>query len=80
MSKVKGNPGVERVVLAGLCQYGKDAYYDVSDIINTKTFSLDSNQALYRCLEKIFTHFTLAQQQHTTYNIYKHHKHEHLQN
>jgi len=55
MSKVKGNIGVERVVLAGICQFGKDAYYDVSDIISPNTFSLDANQALYKCLEKVLT-------------------------
>jgi replicative DNA helicase len=50
--KLKGNLGVERVVLAGLCQYGKDAYYDINDIITTDSFSLDANQALYKCVEK----------------------------
>jgi replicative DNA helicase len=50
--KLKGNLGVERVVLAGLCQFGKSAYYDVNDIITTNSFSLDANQALYKCIVK----------------------------
>lgn len=55
MSKVKGNIGVERVVLAGLCQHGKEAFYDVCDIVSSNTFSLDSNQVLYKCIEKVLT-------------------------
>jgi replicative DNA helicase len=52
MTKLKGNIGVERAVLAGLCQYGRQAYFDVCDIISSHSFSIDSNQGLYKCVEK----------------------------
>jgi replicative DNA helicase len=55
MSKIKGNIGVERVVLAGVAQYGKQAYFDITDIVNANIFSLDVNQALWRVFEKLFT-------------------------
>lgn len=41
----------ERVVLAGILQYGKDAYVDVSDLIDSKTFSINENQILYKVFE-----------------------------
>lgn len=45
--------GVERALIAGLCQHGKDAYIDVSDLIDTHTFTTDYNQALYKCIQYI---------------------------
>jgi replicative DNA helicase len=45
---------VERAVLSGICQYGCDAYIDVCDIISVNTFTFDSNQVYYRCIEHIF--------------------------
>ena len=45
--------GAERAVLAGLVQYGIDAYVLVSDIINHETFDHANNQILYKCIEKI---------------------------
>ena len=45
----------ERAVLAGICRYGVDAYYDVSDLLTPNSFSLESNQVIYSCLEHIFT-------------------------
>ncbi len=32
------NMDIERAVLAGICQFGKDAFYDVSDIVKTASF------------------------------------------
>lgn len=45
--------GAERAVLAGLFAYGLDAYVEVSDIIDHKTFGNYNNQILYKCIEKI---------------------------
>ena len=45
--------GSERAVLAGICQYGKDAFLDVNDICNVDTFTLESNKALYKTLVDI---------------------------
>lgn len=43
----------ERAVLSGLCAYGSQAYYDVIDLIGPHTFSLDSNQIIWSCLDYI---------------------------
>ena len=34
MSLVLSNVPAERAILAGLCQYNGDAYFEISDIIN----------------------------------------------
>ncbi len=41
----------EKAVLAGICQYGSNSYVDVADIVNLKTFTLESNQLFFKCLE-----------------------------
>jgi replicative DNA helicase len=45
------DPSAERAVLSGIIKYGEDAYLDVNDIINDSTFSIDSNQIVYKCLK-----------------------------
>ena len=45
--------GSERAVLAGLMQYGLDAYVTVSDIVTEDTFTHLNNQILFKCVEKI---------------------------
>ena len=44
--------GSERAVLAGLFQYGIDAYVELSDIIDHNTFVHSNNQILYKCVTK----------------------------
>lgn len=44
----------ERAVLSGICQYGQDAYLDVSDIINSNTFTIDYNQLIFSCIDHTF--------------------------
>lgn len=43
--------GAERAVLAGIFQFGKDSYIDVSDIVDVNTFTVESNQLIFKCLE-----------------------------
>lgn len=50
---MKGNAGAERAVLAGVCRYGREAFYDVADMVTANTFTLDSNQAAWKCIEQI---------------------------
>lgn len=50
---VKGNVGVERVVLSGLVQYGNEAYNDIVDIVNSNCFTIESNQAIFKCIAKV---------------------------
>lgn len=50
--------GAERAVLAGVCKFGKDGFYEVNDLISTNTFTVQINQYLYTCLEKVFEKFS----------------------
>lgn len=44
----------ERAVLGGIMRYGENAYLDIADILQEKTFTVDSNQIIYRCIKNIF--------------------------
>lgn len=48
------DPAAERAVLSGIFQYGEEVYLDIDDILSEKTFTIDSNQYLYKCLAHIF--------------------------
>ena len=43
----------ERAILAGICKHGSNAYFDVADIIDANSFTIESNTAIYSCLKKI---------------------------
>jgi len=43
----------ERAVLAGIFQYGCEAFIDVDDLLDANTFTLDSNQIIYHCMSHI---------------------------
>mgnify|MGYP003124029700 FL=1 len=45
------DPAAERAVLAGICSYGASAYYDVAEFLGVDTFTIDSNQMIYKCLK-----------------------------
>lgn len=53
--RVQGDVAAERAVLSGICRYGNEALLDVSDIIETNTFTLESNQVIYRCLVQVLS-------------------------
>jgi replicative DNA helicase len=44
----------ERAVLSGIYNYGEDAYYDVADLLQENSFTIDSNIFLYKCFKHIF--------------------------
>lgn len=46
----------ERAVLSGVYNHGEDAYYDIADIIQENTFTIDSNVVIFKCLKHIFEH------------------------
>ena len=46
--------GSERAILAGVCQFGVESYFDVVDILNTSCFSDIKNQILWSVLEHLF--------------------------
>ena len=47
------DPAAERAVLSGIFNHGNSAYFDVSDIVNENTFTVDSNAIIYKCLKHI---------------------------
>jgi len=47
------DPAAERAILAGICKYGEDAYLDIADIIQSSTFTIDSNSLIFECLKHI---------------------------
>jgi len=46
------DPSAERAVLAGVFQFGNDAYLDIMDIVNESCFSGD-NSIVWSCLSKV---------------------------
>lgn len=44
----------EKIVLAGLYQHGADLYYEVADIINSDSFSDESNSAIFTTIKNIY--------------------------
>jgi replicative DNA helicase len=49
------DPSAERAVLSCVCKYGDKAFIEVSDIISESTFTIDSNQILWKCLHNILS-------------------------
>lgn len=47
------DPSAERAVLAGIFNYGDDAYLEISDIISETSFTIDSNAIIYKCIKKL---------------------------
>ncbi len=53
VNMILSDPSSERAVLSGLLKYGEDAYIDIADIIKEETFTIDSNQLIFRCIKNI---------------------------
>lgn len=49
------DPSSERAVLSCVCKYGDKAFVDISDIISESTFTIDSNQLLWKCLKHLLS-------------------------
>jgi replicative DNA helicase len=47
------DPSAERAVLSGILKYGEDAYLDIADILTESSFTIDSNQFIFKCLKNI---------------------------
>jgi len=50
---ILSDPASERAVLASVFNGGGEQFADVADIVTAKTFTVDSNQVIWRCLETI---------------------------
>lgn len=44
----------ERAVIAGLYSHGSKAYFEIDDIVDVDTFTIDTYQIIFRCLKRIF--------------------------
>jgi replicative DNA helicase len=80
----------ERAVLSGIYNYGEDAYYDVADLLQESSFTIDSNIVLYKCFKHIFdrnpntkldiaTIFSAAEELHLSSMVTKKEEVQHLQ-
>lgn len=49
------DPSAERAVLSGLCKYGENAYLDISDLLSSASFTIDSNSFIYACIQHIYS-------------------------
>ena len=54
-NKIINDVAAERAILSGIYQYGQEAFIDVADIIEADSFTVESNQIIYRCLEKVLS-------------------------
>lgn len=52
------DPSAERAVLSGLMTYGEGVFLDVIDIVQESTFTIDSNQLIFRCCKTILENDT----------------------
>lgn len=50
---ILSDPSAERAVLAGICNYGDEAYLDVADIVQESSFTIDSNGVIFKCLKTL---------------------------
>lgn len=46
----------ERGVLSGIINYGSDAYYEIYNFVSENTFTIDSNQYIFKCIQYIMQH------------------------
>lgn len=51
---ILADPAAERAVLAGICRHGSEAFFDVADIIDANTFTIDSNSIIFSCVRRLF--------------------------
>ena len=56
------DPSAERAVLSGIIEYGEEVFLEISDIVQESTFTIDSNQMLYKCLKNILEKNQLVKQ------------------
>jgi replicative DNA helicase len=50
---ILSDPSAERAVLAGICRFGSNGYFDVADIIDANTFTIDSNSIIFSCVKRV---------------------------
>jgi len=53
MTMILCDVSAERAVLSGIIQYGEDAFLEIVELIQESTFTVDSNQVIFKCLKNI---------------------------
>ena len=48
------NPAAERAILSGIYNHGYDEFIEIEDILDIDSFTIDSNQAIFRCINHIY--------------------------
>lgn len=43
----------ERAVLSGICKYAENVYLEISDVIDTECFTIDSNKLIFQCIKNL---------------------------
>lgn len=43
----------ERAILAGVCRYHAEGYYDVADLVDESSFTIPANSIIFTCLKKV---------------------------
>jgi len=47
------DPSAERAILSGIYHYGSNVFFDVVDMLSEQTFTIESNQCIFKCLKHI---------------------------
>jgi replicative DNA helicase len=50
---ILSDPSAERAILAGICSYGDEAFLDIADIVQESSFTIDSNNIIFKCLKHL---------------------------
>ena len=51
------NPAAERAILSGIYNHGYDEFIEIEDILDIDSFTIDSNQAIFRCIKHIYNEY-----------------------
>ncbi len=54
------DPAAERAILSSIFEHGGDAFFEICDIVTHDTFTIDSNNYIFSCMEHLFQENTSA--------------------
>ena len=50
---ILSDAAAERAVLAGVIRHGSEAYFDVADIVDPQSFTIESNTVIFSCVKNL---------------------------
>lgn len=50
---ILSDAAAERAVLAGIIRHGAEAYFDVADIVDSQSFTVESNTVIFSCVKNL---------------------------